>query len=672
MAHALAPAAPAQGAPALGAPALGAPAPGAPALGAPAPGAPALGAPAPGAPCVRYRSEASAGGYPLLVLKSALQKYIRWNRPIPALQVAKQFHTFADSPEADKVQGIRTNYVRRLCVIAVEDVGDYRFLAAAMPLISQIAERPFGDETTRLLETAFICNACAWPKSRAGSHGKAVASYPETAAAVDCARMDLPGFLALACLYQPFYNDSRRLAPEEWVAAFERELAAGSAAALLWGWHIANSDRPFPPAPPAEKFYPRRRKGIWVAMRAVRKACAARGLGGRAEITAWYLEQITPRPEQHLCWILPVLSLLGLDPAYPAAGGCAPALTPGDLDAIRTGALVIDGAVLDQHTGHRAPDADKVFALIGSAVTPEVPPASALFREFYLARKGAGPAQLDSECGRYALILRAQLVTGVGKTDTYFAWPRVRAPGDPAGGEVVVVKGPFDRGPAGRPGAPQVDFIKQVLAAHRVKQALGLIPPGRGFRLRVEELLPDRWPEGTPLGRRNALPRAAPQFFLVASSWIPEKELTATLRDSKLWPPTVVAAWEGPMAKYVFDPGKRWDAYPDAVRRQYVLLLCFRHAVGVGDHADRNFLLVGEPPALVSFDEEPSVPAVPLLRGARARRAAAWVAANLAETQAFLGRLVAAIEDPALGWGPETAAAGRARALLRAPHAIFA
>lgn len=69
----------------------------------------------------KFRNERSEAGLRLDELKSALQKYIRRGEEAKALRVAEELDKFAEAGEGG--ERIRTNFIHRLQVIFLEDIG---------------------------------------------------------------------------------------------------------------------------------------------------------------------------------------------------------------------------------------------------------------------------------------------------------------------------------------------------------------------------------------------------------------------------------------------------------------------------------------------------------------------------------------------------------------------
>ena len=606
----------------------------------------------------KYRSERSEGGHALPVLKSALQKYIRRGEAVLALQTAREFHTFANVPpeEAGQAKRIRTNYVHRLMVIVLEDVGDLALISGLADSLAVIARLPFGDAEAKMHETFVIRQACAWAKSRAGSHAKAVATLPLAPGGEQNAAV--ARYPEVRAAMREFSKPESIAAPiTTWTATFAQLIAQAQRSqspvakieALFWGWRIANSDQAFTPT----VLFPRRKRGIWIALSVALTACARKG--ERWDVMGSYLEHLIGIQECHLCWLLPTLSAVGLSPPYPSPLPLPP-ITPALLQAVQTQAYEIKPYVLDKHVGgsHQCrglrPEGEtdgQRFVNEGSVVYPEAPPAFAMFRQIYIDRKinPAGgvivPRVPELESSKYRLVLRTQLVTGDGKTDSYFAYPTSGCSPEPSG--LVVVKGPF----------PMDDHNYQalvgVLMINRLKGGLGLMP---NQDLRVEIMVPNMTaPEyDTSLGlRRHWRGRpGASAYFLVSSSWVDEKDLDARFHSSKVWPPTIVADWSRRLAKHVFSPDRlrEWLPHGPLLLEQYVLHLCLRYVMGVGDHADRNFLVVNDT-TLVSVDEEPSVRPPETMRSVirekRTELIRTWMASNLPKLQIHLGNIAALV-----------------------------
>lgn len=180
----------------------------------------------------------------------------------------------------------------------------------------------------------------------------------------------------------------------------------------------------------------------------------------------------------------------------------------------------------------------------------------------------------------YEFVERIQLTTSRAKTDVYFAADKVE-------NKFVVVKGPL-----------QESNATNTMAFLDWKKNNGLLFVDQ----KVVRMIPNRW-DSVPLGLRNQIDRTVAHPFLVSESAIPRDRLKYTTRRSKLWPATRVVDWTKTGA----------ESHPDGMiitpftlsdeqMKDYVRALLARWVFGVGDLADRNFILING--RVVSIDEE--------------------------------------------------------------------
>lgn len=111
-------------------------------------------------------------------------------------------------------------------------------------------------------------------------------------------------------------------------------------------------------------------------------------------------------------------------------------------------------------------------------------------------------------------------------------------------------------------------------------------------------LIPDRWPEGVPLGVRNSLDRKKSAPFMVMKSVIELKDVVFRKHSSKLWSETQVI---DPRATKLHVDITR-HKYTETEMLDYLHQIGLRIKFGVPDFADRNFLRVGG--RIYSIDEE--------------------------------------------------------------------
>lgn len=227
--------------------------------------------------------------------------------------------------------------------------------------------------------------------------------------------------------------------------------------------------------------------------------------------------------------------------------------------------------VRDRHTRVGAGSSLATFATVGALVNNESPRVNPEWRNAYNMAKGAcddAKSKTETETELFELVVRAQLNCARFRPDVYFARYNNR---------LVLVKGPC--------------VIDPPMRALQWKQEHGM----RFVHCEKVWCLPDRWPEGVPLGVRNTLKsRDEPALFLVYDSLIDEP-IATKVHSSKLWPPTEVAV---PLLEHLSDKhlatDKMWD--------EYIEMLLVRKKFGIGDLADRNFLVVNG--HIYSIDEE--------------------------------------------------------------------
>lgn len=176
-------------------------------------------------------------------------------------------------------------------------------------------------------------------------------------------------------------------------------------------------------------------------------------------------------------------------------------------------------------------------------------------------------------------ISRIQLTCSGAKQDVYFA----RRKGDET---LLVVKGPYARR----------SIVDAFVAMQEEKRRRGM----PCVESECVEWIPDRWPEGVPLGYRNRIDRSRPAPFLVSRSVVPIEDVVFRFHESARWPRTMVMDLASMKCKV--DPltleGQALVDYANAVG--------FRVEKQCGDFADRNFLLVSG--RVISIDEESGGP----------------------------------------------------------------
>lgn len=545
---------------------------------------------------LRFRCE-NVDGVTFSQLKSGLQKAIRRGNRDLALRCARELLRFGGiaGDEKDR-RRIRTNFLHRLMIIFLEDVGQEDL----WPDVEELRRRAFeGAWPAAEPVYRWVALMTAAPKSRMCSHARAVASQADSAVAAE----HYPAIAAMALRgNQPAAHLGRLL---------RRGLVMRATVAVSAAWALSQS---------SENVNTRYgRKAVWAVFETLENTA----VGYERELArlgvAW-AKELKSVKEAFLCWMLPVLARFRED--LPEVKGRLEYEDPGDAP------LVLPEYVNDMHVTGRK---DYIrFALEGSHVENEDagrinPRWKAFYMDLKFVAAGAPaigyerhrakdyphevapppPALGDatSETGSFQLLVRTQLTTSNGKTDVYFA--RAVATGD-----LVVVKGPYAR-PAD---------AKRAVALAAWKRRHGL----PAAEARVAMLKPDRWPEGVPLGVRNKMDRAKPAAFLVAKSLVADGDIPIKIHKSKVWPETEVVNWDR-LASYVWLPLKRY--YERQEKLDWVLALLYRYVLGLGDLADRNFMCAGG--RLFSLDED--APPREVRLGAELRKNKAALAARLCD-----------------------------------------
>ena len=562
-----------------------------------------------------YRKERSWNNYKPDLLKSGLQKYIRRGLAAKAEFCAGELDLFKHA-EGARGEGLRTNFLHRLMVIFLEDVGVgalglWAALDGAMDAL--FAERKLAaDKRSHAKEAGLIRSVvvalAAAQKSRSCSHVRAVAARDAMSRGLAAAK-----YPAIDALHATA-GDVEAASFEEACLKFEAALVARCWTAVIWAQKIANS---------TEKVREyRKTKPVWRVFRILEKTLPA--TFPHALARKWYSE-LESMKECFLAWMVLIVAHVTNAPIVATE---LPALVVADdWSANKAGAVIEwDAFVEDRHTAAGRGKTLTEFALIGAHVENESPLVVVEHKAFYVEMKrlmdekpkkknprkpktvpavpavvAAGAAAKETEA--YEFLVRAQVNTSASKSDVYFAR-------EVATGALVVVKGPV-----------KPEAVAQMLEMQKWKRTAGL----PAVAARCVELIPDRWPEGVPLGLRNKVSRTAPATFLVCESLLDESALSnRLLHTTRVWPATEVMDWSK-VANHITPAAL---AASDTAMCDYVAALCARWVFGVSDLADRNFLLLSGGSRVLSIDEEyrgKTVDFAKELKGKRCTLIRAWL-----------------------------------------------
>ena len=568
-------------------------------------------------------------GYPADVIKSGLQKYIRRGMIEKALYCAGECDLFKEAPNAGQGEGIRTNFLHRLMVIFMEDVENMSLWPDMTHKMKEIFEERKKENRDKAKEERLISEVViqlgASTKARMCSHIRAVfnpkykpirGSYP---------------------LLHPLWDAIEQNEKEKTLGTLEHNCKLYSKyvkekniLAVYYGFQIEGSEEKL-----KEKIL-RSFDPVWYLFQQLLNPMDPKQSAVVNKFIEWNKEHMGKLGESFMCWLLPLLYHLGV-----ISQGELPNVDftayPMNWDQNRAGVKIeMNEFVVDKHTakGRRKGKGLLEFALHGSLVENPALFVNPLWKQFYedgkrmddgvpilgelsavaasvavapitasvaasnplkrkkpiaglieeplsgsIAQPIAGQMddeKADTESRAYDFVVRTQLTTMGTKMDVYFAKDKT--------GSLVVVKGPYQT-------RKEIDIL---VSNTEWKKRYNL--PYNKFVVR--QLIPDRWPEGVPLGARNKINRNLPAFFLVFESYIDESQIRTKMRSSPLWSPTEVVDWE--QIPFHFDYKNR--ALSDQEMKDYVHALLFRYLLGISDYADRNFVL--KDGRIISIDED--------------------------------------------------------------------
>ena len=183
----------------------------------------------------------------------------------------------------------------------------------------------------------------------------------------------------------------------------------------------------------------------------------------------------------------------------------------------------------------------------------------------------------------YIFIVRTQLTTMASKMDVYFAMTPEKANSEQ---RLVVMKGPYAT-------RKEIDAL-EANTNWKAENGIPYIP------FTIKYLIPDRWPEGVPLGARNTIDRSKRAYFILFESLIGnvtnKESFPIKLHSSKVWPETEVVEWDKIHFHY------KYALSSEQQQIDYIQALLFRYVLGIPDLADCNFLMIGD--QTISIDED--------------------------------------------------------------------
>lgn len=515
----------------------------------------------------KYRSETSWNNHSLDVLKSGLQKYIRRSEEKKALYCAGELDLFKHAKEHG--EGIRSNFIHRLMIIYLEDVGlggiKHWFELDGI-ITNLLLERKKKTRNFMLEEnliTIFIHILCKSEKTRLCSHVRAI-----TRLEFHNLTNDFPHINKIQ------KNCKVKLSFKENCDKFVTLLKNKKIECIYYATCIANDEEV------TIKSYGRKKKPVYYLFKLLEKFS---NKNIHTVALRWF-EELKGVKESFLSWYTLILMYIFMKEEIVKD---LPFFTDNKnkldwLNNRKSITFVFDDYVYDIHTRKNKGKTKETFAVEGAYVDNESKYTVDEWKQFYNKTKGSiynssGDTlnyekkkiieNVDKEFTEkqvFNFIVRTQLVTSARKLDVYLAKEKLT-------GKVVIVKGPYTK----------KEQIKIVLFVTEWKNnnKLEYIP------VRVMFLIPDMW-DKTPLGVRNSIDVTKPCWFLVFDSLLDENVEQKT-HSSKLWPETQVVDFN----KYKLHMSVE-DLDNEKIMKNYVVCLLFRYVFGITDLADRNFIVL--------------------------------------------------------------------------------
>jgi hypothetical protein len=549
------------------------------------------------------------------VAKSALQKYIRRCNYEKAIYAGAELDLFYMMPE--KGEGIRTNLIHRLMVIYMEDVFDPYMWDYIDELIFQLLElrkkRDSDPDHIRKQEmdalTCIIYLLSQAPHSRENSYYRyCLFIYPISKPSAK--REMLAKFPSLkniddmlSITFQPSFSikNVTNVNVNEMITQFLGALESRHEIVIYYAHRITELEK----SPLPIKCY-RSTKPVYLIfylMDTFFTHIKDYEFKRWVELGVKWHKELSPLKEDFLTWQHILLLWLKRDVIGDKNDYTIPDGLPSlyDVNMDEKDEIKFDEWVYDMHTkvGKQRGKDTAYFAIESSKVCNEVKHVNQLYKNIYTYRK-----LLDDKYGDYRdyifddisskkdnfsgitkeselgdFLVRAQLVTGNSKTDTYYIEHN---------GKIFFVKGPL---------VLSNEELSTFLWIQSVKEELGLDT----LHYRVLHLTPDRFGK-TPLGIRNRLDVDKKYPFLVCDALFSNKpsEIPIRLHSSKLWPLTELVDFDQIKDFTHFESG--FIIGKDDMTKKMVKNLVFRYVFGLGDIAKRNFLIKGN--RLISIDED--------------------------------------------------------------------
>lgn len=552
-----------------------------------------------------YRNETSYNGYPLDVLKSAMQKYIRRSRFVKAIYAAFELDMFA----LIEAEGIRSNLIHRLMIIFMEDVanpGMWPWMDKQIFELLSLREKRKGT-------TVFSEKFCDYRQKESEIIARIVYALSTSLHSRENSFYRFVFWTYLADLDRG--NKKKVKAKFPWFSEVERKVNIQSNRTISipglssdeqavvdnfvtllekrndGAVYFAHLIYRFPKL--SSKFYNSTKPSFlifYLINKVVEKLYKGDDLKRMKEfvdIGVRWFKELSPIKEEFLCWQYLLLIIINNRPILPyVEDPKAKELSKLYRRNVNQKVVEFDEWVYDMHTkiGKKSGKSFLYFATESSKVHNEDPSVNTAYKAAYTynnkLREGIEDDEeevvevipkrkkeilKENESDAFEFVVRAQLNTSDSKADTYFAVDK---------GNLVFVKGPFEPG-----------SIDEFMEIQEKKEKLGLPT----LKWRSYELIPDLFPD-EPLGYRRKVDRSKKYPFLVSEVLFDhtKEDLPIKVHSSKVWPDTEVVDWT--KVKGAAHITKEDFANPELMR-QFVENIFFRYVYGIGDLAKRNFIV---------------------------------------------------------------------------------
>ena len=556
----------------------------------------------------RRHANRSLNGLSTDILKSGVQKYCRRNEPEKAMWCAIELDLFKYAPDTESAlekKALHTNFIHRLMVTYLEDVslGNINGLTQLDKLLGNPTERADWSPRKRMRN---ILNAvkilCLSDHTRTISHYKSVFNFL-TEDKFELAERYYPPINEMYKNLKKKQETTLKI-PEgliekyktdpENVRTFLGYLETKNDLCIYWIRKILeNTDK-------------NRTKGdrkpqnlIWSLLDLFIKEKAPY-LKTHLNICLkwWKTELQNNTRDEFLCYYFVIIAFLNYDslnldpPKIPKLSKEETILAYGK--NLTGQKITIDEYVIDMHTreGKMHGNDKLTFAEQGSTVSNESPTTNQTYKSFYNNMKriesGNEPVKpialtkYDNEPKRetqhFNFRIRAQVICASTRPDTYYAIEKKT-------NRKIFVKGPY----------MTEEKATIPYSLNEIKKLLGNL---NTYEMTTSVMIPDMFKD-PPFGTRTHLDLNKPHTFLICEDLANIEIFPTKIKNTIKWKNTKVVDWEKVTTiSHITD-----TALSDPkIMSQSVTCLFYRYIFGIGDLADRNFLITDG--KVYSVDEE--------------------------------------------------------------------